>query len=218
MSSIAPGRGRKAADAMAARGIVDNQQAIWQAICVLDEFSQKDIQHEVYHQQGKPVHHDTIRSYVKRLCLAGFLEVIREEPVFGNARRKIYQRTAEAPVETPRVTREGKPSAPEGSANENMWRTMRILGQFTARDLAIHASTEETIVSEGTAKAYTKMLFKAGYLVLAQAGKTPKTQHLYRFLPSRYSGPRAPMIQKIKAVFDPNLNKRVWPEELTHEH
>jgi hypothetical protein len=40
----------------------------------------------------------------------------------------------------------------------------------------------------------------------------------YRFLAARYSGPKPPMIQRIKAVYDPNRSEVVWSSlEVKHD-
>lgn len=96
-----------------------------------------------------------------------------------------------------------------------MWRTMRILKEFSAKDLAIQASTETVKVAEGEAKTYVHYLHKAGYLVIVsphRSGNRSMTGKLarYRLIISKFSGPKPPVIQRIKQVFDPNAGKVVW--------
>ena len=88
-----------------------------------------------------------------------------------------------------------------------MWRSMRMMAQFTARDLAIHSTTPSVNVSEETAKSYCKMLWRAGFLREIRVSR-PGRASIFRLI--RNTGPRPPMIQRVKRVFDPNTNT-VWP-------
>ena len=86
---------------------------------------------------------------------------------------------------------------------------MQMLQQFTSRDLIIHASTDEHPVAQVHANDYCKILAKAGYLRVIKAGRSGRLA-VYRF--TRFTGPKAPMIQRTKQVFDPNTNEIVWSQ------
>lgn len=148
----------------------------------------------------------TVGDYVLRLVRAGILAVVAED---GGATGKanIYQ-LVKPQSDTPRPRRDGT-LAEQGGAREQMWRTARIIKEFSARDLAIQASTEECMVNPRDALDYCHYLLKAGYLAVKQAA-APGVPAVYRFLPSRYTGPKAPMVQRVKAVFDPNTGEVVW--------
>lgn len=215
MSERRPGfdRGRKPAHVLASSGRPDNQAAIWQAICSLQVFHHAQLCKEIYHQQGRSVADDTVRSYVRRLERGGYITLLEEQKLQGNAVRKLYEIGLRAPHDAPRLSKTGEPVT-QGLAQENMWRTMRIIWIFTPRDLAIQATTEEVEVSETAAKDYCKRLKAAGYLVVVKENNGPHSQATYRLIPDKWTGPKAPMIQRIKAVFDPNLGKVVWPVEV----
>lgn len=102
----------------------------------------------------------------------------------------------------PRLTRQGKPVT-QGAGVENMWRAMRLLSQFSYRDIAAHATTDTVKVSEETAKSYCGVLMRCGYLRVVQQANLRGRVAVYRLI--RNSGPRPPMIQRIKVVYDPNL-------------
>ncbi len=93
-----------------------------------------------------------------------------------------------------------------------MWRAIRMMGAFTAPELALVASTETTKVSCGYAENYIHHLSKAGYLkiVTPHKGGKGRTIASYRLLSNKNTGPRPPVIQGTKAVFDQNLQKVVW--------
>jgi hypothetical protein len=93
---------------------------------------------------------------------------------------------------------------------------MRIVGEFKYRELAVQASTDSHPVKENEAKDYVHHLNKAGYLACVRPSQ-PGRAARYRMIPTRYSGPQAPMVQRIKHVFDPNTGKVVWPKEADHE-
>lgn len=103
-----------------------------------------------------------------------------------------------------------------GAAQEQMWRTMKILSDFTFRDLAISASTEAVMVNEEAARDYLGALSAAGYLITVQKGG-PNRPARYRFNRARNTGPKAPMIQRLKTVFDTNTRQVVWQEEARDE-
>lgn len=155
-------------------------------------------------------HRASVRDYLRRLTRAGIVASDGDQ----NNGVRTYALVANPGPEAPRLRRDGSPAkAPLGQ--ENMWRTMKMAGAsgFTARDLAISAATEEHPVKFETAKAYIKALHKAGYLVMVSGGNC-REPGIYRLLPSMISGPLAPMIQRVKAVWDPNLCRHVGPAEV----
>ncbi len=83
---------------------------------------------------------------------------------------------------------------------------MRMLRDFSYLDLVAAASTEETPLAMWTVKTYVIALCHAGYLRRVDKGR-------YAFIAARFTGPRAPMIQRLKTVFDPNLQRIVWQQE-----
>ena len=161
----------------------------------------------------------TITSFLQSLDRAGYIEPTSEPARF--IERKHYRLVQDCGVEAPRIDRSGA-QVVQSRGTENMWRTMRIMGDFSPRELAMRASTDETTVSVETAKAYARHLTQAGYLIVVEAGHTfirgkGAKQTTYRLLPAKYTGPRPPMIQRTKTVYDPNLGKVVWQEEPDHD-
>jgi hypothetical protein len=105
------------------------------------------------------------------------------------------------------------PEAPEGgraeTAQDRLWRTMKMLKTFSAEDLAIHASVPGRPVSLQTARDYCNRLARTGrYLRFVERGVQGGAASLYRFVGS--TGPRAPRIGRDRSVFDPNINEVVW--------
>lgn len=160
----------------------------------------------------------TIRTYAQVLERGGFIVQINE--TIKPTDRKHYRLAKDVGVEAPRLDRKGNVLPATGT--ENMWRTMRILGDFNAAELAMRASTEQLKVAEQTAKTYARALATAGYLTVVEEGHSfirgkGAKQSRYRLIASKYTGPRPPMIQRTKCVYDPNLAKIVWQEEPDHD-
>lgn len=153
----------------------------------------------------------TVRSYIQSLEKAGFLErTAGADHFLEQTLRLIKDIGAEAPA----VTRQGKPSS-AGLGNEAMWRTLRILGTLSARQLAEHASVSAT-VSLWSARSYLKWLTRAGYVELI-VDKPGGHNAQYRMISSRYSGPRPPMVQRDGKLYDQNLGQVVFVLPAPHQ-
>lgn len=178
---------------------------MWAVIRRLRRFTVKELADET--RSGSA----TVRDYVDGLFAAGYLGQDGTKPVRGNA-TTVYVLVRDVGVDAPRVRKDGT-EVTQGRGREQMWLAMRILKEFSAHDLAISASTEETPVAVSEAQSYVTFLHKAKYLALVRPhtpGKAGVAR--YRLLPSRYTGPRPPMIQRVKQVYDPNLKKVVWSQ------
>lgn len=89
---------------------------------------------------------------------------------------------------------------------ETLWRTMKMLRQFTPRELADAAAVDGRTVTASTAAAYCARLAGAGVL---SGPAAPKPQHRltvpYRVI--RNVGGSAPRVVTLEAVFDPNAGE-----------
>jgi len=184
------------------RNGLDSRQALWEAIRKLEVFTLRELREETV------LSLDTVREYVQGLETAGYVERStkaehRFEPV-------CWKLIKDVGVEAPRVRKDGT-AVTQGDGRKNMWEAMRIMRTFTARELAVAASLPDCLVKESTAEDYAKHLCKAGYL--------RKTGSSYMFLPTAYTGPMAPQIQRTKRVWDPNQQKVRWSSagEVDHD-
>lgn len=184
-------------------GRISNRDAIWTAIRALKRFTPTTLYLKVV-PRVKP---RTIEEYLTGLKKAGYLVVDGIEQG-----EKAWILARDVGVDAPRVRRDGT-EVTQGRAQTQMWRTLRIIGDCDFHELAIAASTEECAVEEIAAKSYLRYLCAAGYVAQAYAG-APNRPSRYRLIPTRYSGPKAPMVQRVKQVFDPNLGKVVWAREV----
>lgn len=93
------------------------------------------------------------------------------------------------------------------SPEQNIWTAMRQLKSFSPRDLAAHATTEETEVTLEVAQDYCRALLGAGYLAVARKAVPGKTLAIYRL--TMNTGPLAPREKRVRAVFDANTEETI---------
>lgn len=138
------------------------RQRIWEAVRThRDNFTAVRI---IFHSG---VDDTTVQTYLLALCKAGFVESTNNA---GMAETKEYRLIRDNGLEAPRLTSDGKP-VQQGRAQEQMWRTMRIMsGDFNYKELAGLSSTTETTVSFEAAKSYLKHLAQAGYVTVIAKG------------------------------------------------
>jgi hypothetical protein len=147
---------------------------------------------------------ETARDFLNGLERAGVLGVAAPT---GRGERKRYNLLVDRGIEAPRVRRDGT-EVVQGHVNEGMWGAIKVLDSFTAQTIADLAGA-----APGAAKSYCMFLARAGYLDVASQGKghgNGGTASIYRTNKSRITGPRAPMITRLKAVYDPNIHQVVW--------
>lgn len=179
------------------------QEAIWQIIRDLDKkgpWSISDID-----GQTNKANFDTIVDYVHRLRAGLFIDVVATRPMKGDSTPANLYRVKIKTSETPRLRRDGSKAPPSGQLQ--MWRAMRQLRQFTYRDLARVASTDELTISEVTAKSYLSRLSDVGFLQLlapAKLGRANSGPAVWRLKPSMNTGPLAPQVLRTRFIFDPN--------------
>lgn len=185
------------------RNGIDTRQTVWEAIRAKQTFNIKDLREETTMKA------DSVREYVIGLEKAGYLERMNSKEMrHGSA--ACWKLIKDIGFEAPRVRKDGSPVT-AGQGRANMWSAMRIMRRFTARELAVAARTPDCFVAESTAADYAKHLCHAGYLRSQDDGS-------YLMLPTAYTGPKAPMIQRTKVVWDPNQNKIRWRSEEGADH
>ncbi|MDD2467726.1 MAG: hypothetical protein PHI97_27415 [Desulfobulbus sp.] len=177
------------------RTALGSRQAVWEAIRSKEVFTIKNLREETVMKA------DSVREYVIGLEAAGYIERVPQEELRLGA-DKCWRLINDIGHDAPRVRRDGT-QVTQGQGRENMWQAMRMMRAFTAKELAIHARTPGCHVEESTAEDYARHLWHAGYLRREKDGS-------YLMLPTAYTGPRAPMIQLTKVVWDPNQNKIRW--------
>jgi hypothetical protein len=153
----------------------------------------------------------TVQTYLLCLQAGGYVEAVTR----GHLKKAVYRLVKDDGLEAPRLTRKGEP-VKQGRISEAIWRTLRILDVLDARQIANHVSASGLDVKLAYVRTYLSMLKKAGYLHVVRAS-TPHRLELIRLKPNMNTGPRAPQVQRVKTLYDPNLNKVMFaedPEEL----
>lgn len=152
-----------------------------------------------------------VDNYVRRLKLAGYLREHGTRPNVGTLIKML--RLTKRPARAPLLRRDGEEF---GSARENMWRTIRTLTKgFTTLELAFAASTPEVPVRHRASVRYVSLLNAAGYFTSAPAGRG--RERVYRLKPGMNTGPLAPAILKISAVWDRNQRRVMGDDHVAEE-
>lgn len=198
------------------------RQRVWEAIRRLATanpaapFTECDIWNATEHVE-RDVDIAVVRDYRRALQAGGVLSVAAK-PMLHTPGRYLLAR--DCGMDAPRLRKDGTPVV-QGLAQEQMWRTLRMLaGDTNARELAAHASTREVAVAESAAKDYIQKLHVAGYLLRTREGKgfgNGGLQARYRLKPARNTGPRPPMVCRTKVIWDPNENKIAWQPPVSEE-
>lgn len=178
------------------------RQHIWEAIRAINASPKELTTYAVARKSNQD--DQTVRGYFRDMEKAGIVSKIRNVGRFDAE----WELLKDEGVEAPRITRSGKVSKYAAGA-ENVWRALRILGEFSAAEAAVAASVNGVSISEFGAHVYLSGLAKAGYVT--RRGGTAGFKTRFCLVPSRYSGPKHPIYQRdFDQVYDPNLDKVVW--------
>lgn len=184
------------------------RQRVWEAIRGLagagneGAFSADDL------SRASKVEMQGVRDYVISLAAAGVLKMVGLD-VGARRVKKVYVLARDNGVEAPRVRRDGSP-VQYGQASQAMWAALTALDAFTGQMLA-----EIAKVKPCTALNYSAALARAGYLEVVRPGKgagVGSMATVWRCARAHRQKPLAPMVTRLKAVYDPNVLAIVWQE------
>lgn len=199
---------RSVAENQLRQGVDNPQDAIWKKIRKLREFTCADLAQGLNKNQDEQISENAITSYVLRLKKAGLLTITETTSKNGCIVTHRFKLIKDAGNITPRLTKAGKP-AKQGQKQENLWRSIKMLNWFTAKELADTSSVDDIVVSAQTAQTYLKHLNFAGYLRVREG---ENRLYRYQLLPSKNTGPYPPKILRSKEVYDPNLQQIMNPK------
>ncbi|MHC1792046.1 hypothetical protein [Solidesulfovibrio sp.] len=165
---------------------------VWAALRALRETDAGELSRKSDQPQG------LVEDYLKALGKAGIVEAVNERMGPLARMRRVYRLVKDLGLEAPRVRKDG--TILPASGRQRMWRAMGILKDFSPRDLAATASLSEAPVALAEAVYYCRWLEKGGYLKDCGHGR-------YVALPAMRHGPRAPMIQRVRRLLDPNTGE-----------
>lgn len=179
---------------------IDNRQLVWTALRKGHDDGRDWLTLDaIVAETG--VMRKTATDYLRALVAGGYAEEQEHEKGTIGA----FRMTRDGGVHAPRIRKDGSPVT-QGAATLNLWRSMRGLRKFSVIDLVAHSNTPAVEVSEATAQTYCSMLLATGYLrVVQKAAPVYGRKAIYRLI--RDDGPKPPMIQRVKQVFDPNTGK-----------
>ena len=197
-------------------GDVPPRQYIWDAIRQLNHagapITMASIQTEMGLECVRRVKQHRIVDYLRNLAAGGYIERTNVSKRPGE--RAEYTLLRDVGIEAPRVRRDGTCPPPPG--REQMWRTLKIIGDFTGAELADAASTVHQPVAKTTADEYITMLVRADYLSVVTPA-SPGVPGRYRLVPSRWTGPMAPQIRRTKEMYDPNTGTVIYSRVIKTE-
>ena len=132
-----------------------------------------------------------VLAYARALERAGIL--VRELSIPDDPRYRVDLRH----VETPRLRADGSVLA-VARRTALMWRSIKMLGLFTADNLAVAASLPDLAITPEQAGRYADDLTAGGYLI-------SQSLKLYRLKPGMNTGPAAPRVLRARFIWDANL-------------
>lgn len=209
---VGRGKGQKTVtENLAAQNHLLPQDAIWHAIRELRarEFSLLDVCSLLVRMGVIGINDTTINSYLQRLERAGIISSRKIRSYKGVAAEELcFRLERDCGKSAPNVRRDGSPSV-RGTANDRMWRSMKILKEFSYLDVQISAGMDGGVLNKNTVKSYIRFLHAAGYLVMRPRHAVNRPARYY-FLSHKNTGARSPMVQRGQRVFDPNVKQVVW--------
>jgi len=153
---------------------------------------------ELSRRSGQP--QTLCEDYLRALRKAGIVEEARRQKGPLDRPRTVYRLARDLGLEAPRVRKNG--TLLPATGRQRMWRAMGILKEFSLRDLVATASLPEAPISPREAEYYCRWLAKGGYLRASAGGR-------YSVVPVMRHGPRAPLIQRVRRLLDPNTGEIV---------
>lgn len=200
--------GRLPIDQVATASAVTGQDAVWIVVRALSTSARPFKLNDVVagmmaaRRPRLSANKKTVSDYLTRLAAAGVLQVAEDG----------YCLPVDPGPKAPRVRGDGS-VVEMGAGRRAIWRTIRILGQFTLDDLVKLGSTEEVQIGLPDARKYIHWLVKAQYLIVVERPRDTSLPTIWRLVPSKSTGPMPPQIQRRHSVYDPNLRRVVWSEE-----
>ena len=184
----------------------ETRDALWKSIRTRKEFTIPDLTEDC------DLAHNSISRYLASLVKAGILDAdpvpqVPEGKIFPGAagRRRTYRLLRDS-LDPPRVRPDGS-EIDSHQGTQRIWATIRSRKIFNLSDLHALSSTTRYPVARSAVKQYLKYLEYAGYVRRVEG--TEISRATYRLL--KNTGPKAPVIQRIHQVWDPNTRQVVWP-------
>lgn len=169
----------------------------WSVMRDLGRFTAADV-----YARSNGASRGSVIRYVKACAEAGYCTLAGEATSRKGRPMPVYQMADTRRLTAPTFHIESD----RGRRQQQLWNAARAQKSFTAKELAIAASTDTVSVSLAMACQYCTRLADAGYLWVEHA-RQPRR---YRINPARISGPLAPSFRRNSGEgVDRNLRKAV---------
>lgn len=150
-----------------------------------------------------------VYRYLSGLRREGYIQLESFGSAYhGQFRVHIYNLVRDHGAEVPQVPRAASTRLKE-KVREQIWRSIRILREFTATELRVTATTPTAPVNDYDIIRYLRPLHRAGYLWVMRK-PVPGRLARYRLLRTHNTGPQPPVMQRNGELYDPNLGRIVW--------
>ena len=189
----------KAKPRLAPVGTLTTREKLWASMRELKKFTVPELARAAKVDRHAYYMNDYLAGLVKADILS------KEQPARFSA--AVYTLLHDQGVDAPRVRKDG--SLVPDSAQERMWKAMKILRVFSVCDLIVHASLPDAAIATSAARSYCQWLARGKYLAPLSA---PGDVQRYRFV--RDTGAKAPQILRVKQLYDCNLGKVVAGDDL----
>ncbi|MCQ4861133.1 hypothetical protein NE637_08225 [Desulfovibrio desulfuricans] len=181
-------------------GVLTTREKLWAAMRELKQFTVPELARAATVDR----HAYYMSDYITGLVRAGILG--KEQPArFVPA---VHTLLRDLGVDAPRVRKDG--SMLPDTAQERMWRAMKVLRTFSVQDLVVHASLPDVPIAPSAAAAYCRWLARGKYLISMARSDSDVVR--YRFVYD--SGAKAPQILRVKQLYDCNLGKVVVGDDI----
>lgn len=160
----------------------------------------------------------TVRRWVNSMRRQGEFKIVGSGRVVCGKIENVLAVVRIRPT-APAVEREGFFGV-KGRAQQQLWNTMRILPNWTIKELAVAASTDDRPVSAHQANWYVQRLVTAGMVIQVEKprfetrGCTPDQPGRWRLARQHNRGPYAPQIREARFVYDPNRDSVIGDGEV----
>lgn len=180
------------------------EEQVWDvARTAQSEFTVRDVRSQV----GAEITTGRVRACLEKWQLSG--HIARTVDTNNHLPIYLYKVINDCGQKPPQVDNQGqfKPQ----STQEIVWRTVRILKRFNARQIIASANDGETTLNEKAVRYYLFHLHDAGYLTCLNADDN---QTLAQYALTVNTGPKAPEVQRGKKIYDGNLGMVVYDPKI----
>ncbi len=166
----------------------------------------KDIWEAIINKQGQTFTVKDLAAQVKApvRSVYNYTKLLKDNGFIASTGASLYCQKIKQ-LEVPKFKRDGTVAGED--ARQTLWRTMLMLKDFDIAHLVRSASLENIEIKADYARIYADDLANVGILRKLKAGKIPS----YKLVNNL--GGKAPIVKRIKVVFDPNSGKTFEMEQ-----